>query len=134
MTILIDASVFCAYANTKDIHHEKAKRILEEVMVKKKETVITTEYIFDETVTVALRKTGKEKAKELGNHILNAGYKIAKIDQKSFEKSWQLFQEENNFSFTDCSCIIIMEEIGITKIATFDKEFKKIKGIEIIDQ
>ncbi|MBI5798202.1 type II toxin-antitoxin system VapC family toxin [Candidatus Woesearchaeota archaeon] len=134
MTIFIDASIFCAYANTNDVHHKKAKEILKRYIIERQEQAITSEYIFDETVTVALRKANKNLANEIGQHLLNSEYKIAKVDQICFEEAWKLFQEEkNNFSFTDCTCIILMRKLGIKQIATFDKEFKKIKEIQVID-
>lgn len=133
MTIVIDASVFCAYANIDDIHHDKAKKILDGVISIKHDLILTTDYIFDETVTVAMRRSNKKISIWLGNFLLNSEITIADIDQKIFQKAWELFKKTEKLSFTDCSTIAFMETFGINKIATFDKEFREIKKLQVID-
>ena|SRR3989344_7259028 len=131
--ILIDTSVLCAYYNSRDVHHKRAVEIIEDVVSKKYGKAIITDYIFDELVTVAMRKIGKPLSIEIGGYLLNSEILIFKINNIVFDKSWKLFKEEQNFSFTDSTTVVFMETFSIKKIATFDKEFKKIKNIEVID-
>lgn len=133
MAIVIDSSVFCAFANKDDIHHEKATNIIKEMISGKYGKTLTTDYVFDETVTVALRRSNKRNAIELGNFLLNSEIFIAKIDSGIFNKAWNLFQKSEGFSFTDCSILAFMKTFEIKKVATFDKEFKKIKWIEVVE-
>ncbi|MBI2652768.1 type II toxin-antitoxin system VapC family toxin [Candidatus Woesearchaeota archaeon] len=133
MAIFIDSSIFCAYANIDDVHNKKAVKIISEIVSNNHGKVITTDYVFDETVTVALRRTDKKKAAELGNFILNSEILIAKVDSIVFQHAWELFQKNHNFSFTDSTIIAFMQLFGINKIATFDKEFLKLKNIQVID-
>ena len=133
MTILIDASVFCAYANSNDVHHKNAKIIIQEIITEKYGSGITTDYIFDETVTVANRRANKETAIRVGKYLLNSEILIAKIDHFIFEKAWELFQNTKELSFTDCTNIAFMQIFGIKKIATFDKGFDNLKNVEVVD-
>ena len=130
MVILIDASVFCSYFNEDDVHHAKATDIMKGIITN--ENAITTDYIFDETITVIQRRTNKEIAVESGNFILESEISIFEIDNLVFQKAWGIFKQNNSFSFTDCASIASMQIFGISKIATFDKEFKKMKDIEVI--
>ena len=41
--------------------------------------------------------------------------------------------EKNKLSFTDCSIITIMEELGIKKLISYDKEFRRCENIELIN-
>ena len=132
MAIFIDSSVFCAYANVRDVHHKNAKKIIEDIISGKHENGITTDYIFDETVTVIRRKANSETAIEIGRFLLDSEIFIAKIDSLAFQKSWELFQA-NGLSFTDCSNIAFMNLFDISKIATFDKGFKNIKSVQVIE-
>ena len=132
MAIFIDSSVFCAYANVRDVHHKNAKKIIEDIISGKHENGITTDYIFDETVTVIRRKSNSRTAIEIGKFLLDSEIFIAKIDSLVFQKSWELFQT-NELSFTDCSNIVFMDLFDISKIATFDKGFKNIKGVQVIE-
>ena len=47
MAIFIDSSVFCAYTNSRDVHHSKAMSIMQEVVSEKYGSGIITDYIFD---------------------------------------------------------------------------------------
>ncbi len=133
MAIFVDSSVFCAYANSDDVHNKKAAIIIHDMLSNKYGNIITTDYVFDETVTVAMRRANKKIAGELGEFILNSEISIAKIDKLVFHKSWEIFQGSGAFSFTDCTIIAFMEIFGITNIATFDKEFKKLKNLKVVD-
>jgi len=132
MAIFIDAGVFCAYANSHDVHHLAAQEILREIFLGENEKAITTDYVFDEVVTVALRKTNKATALELGEFIMNSEIFLAGVDATIFRKAWEIFLGKKNFSFTDCTILAFMNLFGISKVATFDKEFEKVKGIHVI--
>lgn len=132
MAIFIDSSVFCAYANARDVHHKNAQKIINDVVSGRYENGITTDYVFDETVTVTKRKANSKTAIEIGKFLLDSEIFIAKVDSMSFQKAWELFQA-NDLSFTDCSSISFMELFGISKIATFDKGFRNIKGVQVIE-
>jgi len=134
MTVLIDASLFYAYSNIRDVHHAKAQEILKDILSDKYGGFLTTDYIFDEVVTVTQRKANKEIAMYLGNFILNSEILIVRINKSVFEAAWKLFQETKDLSFTDCTNIAFMKVFGVEKIATFDKGFKSIEGIEVVDR
>ncbi len=51
-----------------------------------------------------------------------------------FEKAWSIFINQRNtkFSFVDASNLACMELKEIKNIATFDKDFLKIKSVNVI--
>ncbi len=120
-----------SYEVVSDVNHEKAVKLLREVAQGKFGKVFTSDYIFDEIVTVTFVKT-----KDLGKAILAGLYirestEVLKINQAVFEDAWNLFkkQKETRLSFTDCTTISIMKDNDIKNIATFDKDFRKVKEI-----
>ncbi len=133
MAILMDASVFCAYANLKDVHHSHSKQIIEDVVSGKYGDAVITDYIFDEIVTVVARKVHKEKAIQIGKFLLSSEVILTRVNTLVFEKAWEVFNGTANLSFTDCTCVAFMQLFEVKKIATFDKEFGKIGGVEIVD-
>lgn len=133
MAILIDASVFCAYANLKDVHHSHSKQIIKDVVSGKYGDAVITDYIFDEIVTVVARKVHKEKAIQIGKFLLSSEVILTRVNTLVFEKAWEVFNGAANLSFTDCTCVAFMQLFEVKKIATFDKEFGKIGGVEIVD-
>jgi len=133
MVIIIDASVFVAYANRDDIHNKKATKIINSCLSGKYGRVLTTDYIFDEAVSVTLRKSNKKNAKEFGNYVLNSEIYVARIDSLVFQEAWDLFEKLERLSFTDCTIVAFMKTFNIKSLATFDKEFKNIEGIDVVD-
>ena len=60
--IFIDASIFLAYDNIDDMHHEKAIKFLEDIESWKYGQYFTSDYIINEVIGVTLRKLGKKHA------------------------------------------------------------------------
>ena len=129
MTVLIDAGIFIAFHNTKDVNHKRALALTREIAKGKHGTAFTTDYIFDEAVTTALVRTGKHDiAVELGNHILGQNVKFVnmiQVDLTSFSQAWKLFTKyiDKKLSFTDCVSIAVIDNFGLNKIVSFDKDF-----------
>ncbi len=133
MSIFIDASVFCAFANERDVHYKKAVKIIHDIIRTKYGKQVTTDYIFDELIAVITRRASRRIAKEFGTTLLNSEVFIAKVDSGIFQEAWEFFKNTENFNFTDCTTLAFMKTFEIKKIATFDKEFKKVKWTEVVD-
>ncbi len=133
MAILVDASFICAYANSRDVHHSAARNAMRDVASGKYGRVIITDFIFDETVTVVKRKVGRDKAVETGIFLLSSQLQMALVNGHVFERAWELFRDSDELSFTDCTSIAFMLAFGIGRIATFDKAFSSVSGIDVVD-
>lgn len=129
MTVLIDAGIFIAFHNIKDVNHKRALALIREIVKGKHGAAFTTDYIFDEAVTTALVRTGKHDiALELGNQILGVNVKFVnmiQVDLASFSNAWKLFTKyiDKKLSFTDCVSIAVIDNFGLNKIVSFDKDF-----------
>ncbi len=131
--ILIDTNLFISYRNEDDSKHKEALEIFKKISEGNFGEYIISDYIFDEIVTVCSLRKSHDEAISLGNFLLE-NVNILKVTERIFEISWEIFKKNINFSFTDCTNLGLMKEFGIKKIATFDKDFKKIKEIEVIDR
>lgn len=131
--IFIDASVFLAYYGTRDVLHKNAKELWPRIESGIYGPHWTSDYIFNEVVGVLRRKAGKEAACIFGNHIKETTV-IINIDEHLFEESWKFFTKtQTTLNLVDCSSLIVCNMAQTKHIATFDKEFKKIKEIEVVD-
>ncbi len=130
--LLIDANIILAYSNLDDVHHQRATKLWSEIETGKYGKYFTTEYIFNEVVGVTFRKFGKEKAIELGEELSKSVF-LLNPDPTQRDQAWKLFKEQNNgLNFVDCTNLAAMYFVDSTEIATFDKEFQKIKGIIVV--
>jgi predicted nucleic acid-binding protein len=132
MIILLDASLFCSYFNVDDVFNNKSIRLIKDILSGMYGKPVITDYIFDEVISVIMRKCGKERALIAGNYLLNSSFMLIHIDKSVFDQAWEIFNETQDFSFTDCTILAFLRLNGITKLATFDKAFEKISDIEII--
>ncbi|MBI2147941.1 hypothetical protein HYU19_05755 [Candidatus Woesearchaeota archaeon] len=55
------------------------------------------------------------------------------IDDYFLREAWSYFAKTPfNFSLVDCTSITVLKTAGATNIATFDKEFAKLKEVVVI--
>ena len=133
--IFIDSNIFISYYNKDDENHRSSVKIMKDVEEGKYGDVFISDYIFSEIMTVALiRLKDKKEVIRFGTAILRSKIRILKINQKIFNKAWQLFQGYDlKMSFADFTNLAILQIFNIKNIATFDKDFKKIKNIKVIN-
>ncbi len=90
----------------------------------------TSDYVFDEAVTVALVRTGSPRiALDIGNFILSSRkLKILYVDKAVFKEAWSIFAKYSSkgLSFTDATTVALMRFYGINYIMSFDKHFNGI--------
>lgn len=131
MAVFLDASYFLALYDEKDVHHKRAAILSEKIDANEYGQAITSDYIFDEVVSVALRKFGKEKAQTLGKQILDSVFMV-QCDRHLFDAALKIFNSSKEpFSFTDCASQAIIDLVQIKFIATFDRMFEKL-DVEVI--
>ncbi len=125
MTILLDASYFLALVNEDDVHHQKSQEIAQKIDAGEYGKPFTTDHLFDEVISVTLRKFGKEKAILIGKMVWDKTYLII-MDEHLVKRGWELFQNTHlKFSFTDCLSVVACKAFQAEYLATFDKEFNK---------
>ncbi len=133
--IFIDTNVLVAYAVKKDVNHIKAEKIINLISAQKFGNMVISDYVFDETVTVTFARTKSlEKAVTTGNYITESII-ILNTDESIFAEAWKIFkaQKGSMLNFTDCEILAVMSAYNINNLATFDKEFREIDSIIVID-
>ena len=126
VAIFLDASYIIALYNDDDVHHQNAVSIASRINSYEFGQPIISDHVFDESVSVTLRKFGKEKAKILGRQILDSTFMV-QCDRHLFDSAFEKFNSQKEpFSFTDCTTQAIMDLVQMRFIATFDKLFEKL--------
>lgn len=131
MSIFIDTGVFIAYLNKKDVHHDAALTLMEDIMNNNYGPVFTSDFVFSETVTFVLYKTGDINKTSLVRNLIFGTEDIPRfmdllyIDEPIIVNAWNTFVRyaDKKMSFTDCSIVELMRHKGIEYIASFDSDF-----------
>lgn len=126
MAVFLDASYLLALYNEDDVHHPRSKILAVKIDANEYRQVVTSNDVFDEVVSVALRKFGKEKAKIFGKQVLDSVLVIYS-SKHLFDAAFKIFNSSDlPFSFTDCMSQAIINLAQIEHIATFDKLFERL--------
>ena len=130
MTVFLDTGIFVAFHNTRDANHTRALELIRTLVEGELGTAYTSDYVFDEAVTVTLVRTGSpENALAVGRMILGEitapFLAILRVDEDDFKKAWKLFSQhaDRGLSFTDCTSIALLRTRGIESIVSFDTDF-----------
>lgn len=120
--IFVDTSFFYAHAYARDSHHLEAVKFLEHLPA----PLITTNFVFDELITILRYDFGHEIATKYGGYLRESNIcTIARLLIKDEEAAWRFFlkYDDQDFSFTDCTSFAFMQRVGIREAAAFDAHF-----------
>ena len=131
MSVFVDTGVFYAHHDTDATRHDVATRALTRVLGSTAYGhVLTSTYVYDETVTLTHRRTGRiTDAIEVGRRIRGDGYpdaiELLHSAPPRFEEAVTTYEQytEHGFSFTDAMTVAMVEHHGIDSVLSFDDDF-----------
>jgi predicted nucleic acid-binding protein len=122
--LFVDTSAWLAYANRADRHHEPVRAALRGFGGR----LVTTNWIFDETVTLAKARLGHATALLAGDLLRDPDVAdLVRVSGADERLAWDLFRqrEDERYSFTDCTSFVVMRRLGIGTAATLDEDFAR---------
>ena len=128
--LFVDTSTWFALANRGDPDHREACRVLESFRGR----LVTSNFVFDETVTLCLYRLGRKAALRVGDEL--RGGRLADIVRATIDdedRAWGLFgrRADKQYSFTDCVSFVLMRRLGIEQAAALDDDFRR-EGFSVL--
>jgi hypothetical protein len=120
----VDTGAWFAYVNAADPDHDRVRLILERPPGR----LVTSSYVFDETVTLAQARIGHRQAVTVGRVLLDLAVvelmSIAPADERA---AWSLFEKraDKAYSFTDCTSFVLMRREKIATAVALDDHFSQ---------
>lgn len=121
---------FASVVEDDDDYHAAQKWLTEN-----KETLFTTDYIVDETLTLLRARGENRKALKIGDLFFSGLMaNVYHLSEDDILQTWKIFQQfsDKDWSFTDCSCKFVCEKFGITRAFSFDKHFRQFGSITVV--
>jgi predicted nucleic acid-binding protein len=90
--------------------------------------LLTSDYIFDELVTLVRFRVGHASAVRAGSALLSRkAVDILVLQPGDIEVAWERFIRDNDkhYSFTDCTSFTLMERIGVDTAIAVDDHFRQ---------
>lgn len=129
--IFVDTSAWYASIIPTETYH----RMAIDWLSRNNEQLLTTDFIADETLTL-LRARGENEraittANDLFNQVIAQMYYLTEAD---ILEAWHVFQRysDKDWSFTDCTCKVVIEKLGITHAFSFDQHFRQFGSIVVV--
>ena len=132
MRLFVDTSAWLALNNKNDQYHDEAVSKITKVRQQKIQ-LVTSEYVFDESVTIIRYRVSHRAAVAFGDALISSN--VASIEDITDEerlKAWVLFKKyrDKDLSFTDCTSFALMVKLKLQKAFSFDDHFKQV-GFEL---
>jgi len=123
-SIFVDTSAWYAAMVRKDRDHEVAKQFLQNNVV----SLITSDYVMDETVTLLQSRVGHRYAVRFLNMLQTSRItQLIHLTPTQIATTVELFRAraDKEWSFTDCSSFVLMQEYQVQIAFAFDEHFKQ---------
>lgn len=128
MPIFVDTSAWYALLDKTDSDHVSAVEFNKSL----NHSIVTTNYVADEIITLTKARLGYMNAVEIGKKLWNETIAtLIRITPSDEKKAMEIFvnYHDKGFSFTDCTSFAVMERFGIIEAFAFDEHFDQYENI-----
>lgn len=129
----LDTGYLLALELAKDQNHRAAARHWQGFL-RQQPRLVTTTFVFDETVTFFNAHGHHAKAVEVGSNLRDSpSIRLIHVHERMFDAGWMLLQrhQDKRYSLTDCISFVVMRDLGIVRALTFDRHFVQ-AGFEVL--
>jgi predicted nucleic acid-binding protein len=120
MSLFVDTSVWYAAADSSDLDHSRARRILSSG-----EALVTTDHVFVETWRLMHHRIGRAAAEKFWQALRSGAGIIKTALAADREAAWQIgvSWRDQDFSIIDRTSFAVLQRLGVFRAASFDDDF-----------
>ena len=129
--IFVDTGAWFAMAVPSDQDHA----IIAQCFSQSTESLLTTDYVIDETLTLLRARGYDQRALALGAEFFNGSIaEIHYLSEADVRAAWEIFRQygDKKWSFTDCSSKIVIEQQQITRAISLDHHFRQFGNLYVM--
>jgi predicted nucleic acid-binding protein len=120
VSVFVDSSVWFAAANIRDQHNHRAKQVLGGLR-----TPLTSDHVVVETWLLLNSRVSRAAAEAFWRGIRNVIAMVEYLTPADAEAAWAIAERfaDQTFSLVDRTSFAVMERLGLTRVASFDRDF-----------
>lgn len=122
--LFVDTSAWFAYCNRSEPQHAAVAAFLRTFEGR----LLTSNYVFDEIVTLSRRRLGHAAALLVGAVLLDVKtVDVLRLTPRDEGDAWELFRRrsDKSYSFTDCTSFVLLRRLGLMEALAFDDHFQQ---------
>jgi predicted nucleic acid-binding protein len=125
ISLFVDTGAFVAKEIAGDQFHATACQSWIEAE-RKGIRLVSSEHVFDESVTLIARRSHYAFAAEWGRDALESGIEWLRAGEEDWAKALILMRKfaDQGVSFTDCLSAVLMKRAGLKRVFGFDRHFE----------
>lgn len=131
--VFVDTGGWMACADAGDPANHSCRTARDRVLEEGR-TLVTTDFVVDETLTLIRFRLGLRAASTWWQQIdRSTRLRWERVESDRFERARQLLfrYRDKDLSFTDCTSVAIMQELRLTTVITTDRHFRQL-GFEVV--
>ena len=124
--IFVDSGAWYALVDSDDADHRAAAAFLAANTI----PLITSNFVFSETVTLIRYRIGHEAAHSFGQKLKESSFvRVVAVTPGDEERAWDIFTKsrDQDFSFVDCTSFAVIERMKLSAAFAFDRHFAVMK-------
>ena len=121
--VFVDTGAWYALVDAKDPDHRRVVACLRE----HRSHLVTSNFVFDETLTLVRSRLGWHVARHLGERLRDESLtRLVRVSPKDEDAAWFIFADydDKSFSFTDCTSFAVVRRMNIPVCITLDSDFR----------
>jgi predicted nucleic acid-binding protein len=120
VSAFVDTSAWYAAIEKSDARHERVREILEAG-----EPLVTTDHVLVETWLLIKARSHRSAANDFWKEIRAGAARIESTTPSDLEVAWHIGERfpDQDFSLVDRTSFATMMRLGITRVASFDRDF-----------
>ncbi|MFL6257319.1 MAG: type II toxin-antitoxin system VapC family toxin [Pyrinomonadaceae bacterium] len=129
--IFVDTGAWFAAVVPSDPDHSAASRWL----AGNAETLLTTDYVVDETLTLLRARGEGRRALMLGEAFFGVRLaEVYRLTETDIASAWEVFRrfDDKGWSFTDCTSKVVIERRNIRQAFAFDQHFRQFGTVQVV--
>ncbi len=127
--LFVDTSAWVALANRAEAAHATVSAALQEPGVR----LVTSSFVFDETVTLCRMRLGHTAALRVGAVLRGDAVDLVHVTPDDLAEAWALFlaRADQAYSLTDCTSFVLMRRLRLDTAAALDADFAR-EGFRVV--
>lgn len=120
VTLFVDTAVWYAAADRGDARNDRAKRL-----VLLDESLVTTDHVLVESWLLLRHRLGAVAARRFWDGLRTGVAHLEPVSLADLEVAWSIGEAyaDQDFSIVDRTSFAVMQRLGLTRVASFDRDF-----------